>query len=159
MIIRQGEWQDLIIPIAGSAIAGGSNSAQFNELAGKTADERQMTRGWPARGPRLAPGPAPKSAHRFTSTSATRLTPLHAITRFPSGVAIMWRTTPPPDGITQVWNFSVLGSKRTNVFGLTADSLYQMTSSDAVMPYGCDCGPPGDGHSLTAPVFGSSRPR
>src|SRR6266702_2193294 len=60
-------------------------------------------------------------------TKATRFRPLQAITRLPSGVAIMLRTTPPPDGITQVWNFSVLGSKRTSVFGLTPDSLYQTT--------------------------------
>jgi hypothetical protein len=37
----------------------------------------------------------------------------------------MLRTTPPPDGIAQVWNVSVDGSKRTNVFGRTPDSLYQ----------------------------------
>ena len=42
----------------------------------------------------------------------------------------MLRTTPPPPGMTQVWNFSVFGSKRTSVFGLTADSLYQI---DAVV--------------------------
>ena len=46
----------------------------------------------------------------------------------------MLRTTPPPDGITQVWNFSVFGLKRTSVFGLTADSLYQISSFSAVMP-------------------------
>ena len=51
----------------------------------------------------------------------------------------MLRTTPPPDGMTQVWNFSVSGSKRTSVFGCTADSLYQMMSPIAAMPYGCDC--------------------
>ena len=37
-----------------------------------------------------------------TSTRATRLTALQAITRLPSAVAIMLRTTPPPDGINQV---------------------------------------------------------
>jgi hypothetical protein len=46
----------------------------------------------------------------------------------------MFRTTPPPDGMIQVWNFSVLVSKRTTVFGLVFDSLYQMTSPTAVMP-------------------------
>src|SRR5437016_4577770 len=67
-------------------------------------------------------------------TKATRFRPLQAITRLPSGVAIMLRTTPPPDGITQVWNFSVLGSKRTSVFGLTADSLYHTMSFRVVIP-------------------------
>src|SRR5438067_1698343 len=27
------------------------------------------------------------------------------------------------------------------------------------MPYGCDFGPPGDGHSVALPVLGSNRPR
>src|SRR5207302_9577498 len=95
----------------------------------------------------------------FTSTSATLLMPVSAIARFPSFIAIMLRTTPPPDGIAQVWNFSVLGSNRTRVFGFTWDSLYQMISLYVVIPYGCDVGPLGDGHSFTAPVLGSSRPR
>src|SRR5919199_6214798 len=77
------------------------------------------------------------------STSATRLTPLHASARLPSRVTDTLRTTPPPDGIAQVWNFSVFGSNRTTVFGFTPDSLYQMTSRIEVMPYGSDCGPPG----------------
>ena len=51
-------------------------------------------------------------------------TPLSAMTRFPSRVVIMLRTTPPPPGMIQVWNFSVLGSNRTSVLGRTADSLY-----------------------------------
>ncbi|OLB60823.1 MAG: hypothetical protein AUI11_12355 [Acidobacteria bacterium 13_2_20CM_2_66_4] len=69
------------------------------------------------------------------------------------------RTTPPPDGIAHVWNFSVFGSNRAIVFGFTPDSLYQMTSWIEAIPYGSDCGPPGDGHSLTLPDFVSSRPR
>src|SRR5918912_71707 len=93
------------------------------------------------------------------STSATRLTPLHASARLPSRVTDTLRTTPPPDGIAQVWNFSVFGSKRTIVFGFTPDSLYQTTSLMDAMPYGRELGPPGDGHSFTLPVFGSSRPR
>src|ERR671936_2108446 len=93
------------------------------------------------------------------STSATRLTPLHARARLPSRVTDTLRTTPPPEGIAHVWNFSVLGSKRTIVFGLTPDSLYQMTSWIDVIPYGSDLGPPGDGHSFVAPVLGSIRPR
>ena len=40
----------------------------------------------------------------------------------------------PPPGITQLWNFSVFGSKRTTVFGVVPDSLYQMTSLMAEMP-------------------------
>src|SRR6266851_6662264 len=96
-----------------------------------------------------------------TSTKATRFTPLQAITRFlPSTVFIMFRTTPPPDGIAHVWNFSVFGSNRTSVFGLTADSLYHTMSSDVTaMPYGCDLGPLGDGYSVVLPVFVSNRPR
>src|ERR1051326_7634247 len=94
------------------------------------------------------------------STSATLLRPLQAMTRLlPSVVAIMLRTTPPPEGIGQVWNFSVFGSNRTSVFGVTADSLYQMMSFKATIPYGCDFGPPGDANSRTLPVFGSKRPR
>jgi len=34
-------------------------------------------------------------------------------------------TMSPPPGIAQLWNFSVVGSKRTIVFGLLPDSLYQ----------------------------------
>jgi hypothetical protein len=52
----------------------------------------------------------------------------------PSRVAIMLRTTPPPEGIAQVWNFSVFGSKRTRVLGLTPDSLYQTTSFSPTIP-------------------------
>ena len=70
----------------------------------------------------------------FTSANATLLIPLSAIARFPSFIAIIFRTTPPPDGIVQVWNFSVLGSNRTSVFGFTPDSLYQMMSLYVVMP-------------------------
>src|SRR5213075_2337835 len=65
----------------------------------------------------------------------------------------------PPPGIAQLWNFWVLGSKRTTVFGFDPDSLYQMTSLMAEMPYGSDFGPLGDGHSVTLPVAGSRRPR
>jgi len=44
------------------------------------------------------------------------------------------RTMLPPPGIGQVWNFAVFGSKRTIVFGVAFDSLYQMTSLIAEMP-------------------------
>jgi len=70
----------------------------------------------------------------MTRTSATRFRPLQANTRLPSAVAIMLRTIPPPEGIAHVWNFSVAGSKRTTVFGLTADSLYQMMPFTATIP-------------------------
>ena len=78
----------------------------------------------------------------FTSTSATRLTPLSAMAMLPSRVTIMLRTTPPPEGIVQVWNFSVAGSKRTSVLGRTPASLYQTTPSGVeAIPYGWDLGP------------------
>src|SRR6185436_16562408 len=93
------------------------------------------------------------------STNPITFTPLSAITRSPSLVGIMFRTTPPPAGIAHDWNCSVFGSKRTIVFGETADSEYQMMSLSAVMPYGCDFAPLGDAYSFTAPVFGSSLPR
>ena len=51
------------------------------------------------------------------SASATSLTPLHANTRSPSRVGIMLRTTPPPEEMVEVWNFSVAESKRTSTFG------------------------------------------
>lgn len=60
-----------------------------------------------------------------TTASAMRFTPLSAIAMLPSRVTIMLRTTPPPDGIVQVWNVSVAGSKRTSVLGRTPDSLYR----------------------------------
>lgn len=69
-----------------------------------------------------------------TSTSATRFTPLQASTRLPSCVATMFRTTPPPEGIAQVWKVSDRESKRTSVLGLTPDSLYQRTSPTDAMP-------------------------
>ena len=45
----------------------------------------------------------------------------------PSRVTIMLRTTPPPEGIAQVWNFSVSGSNRTSVFGRTPDRQERAT--------------------------------
>src|SRR5215471_13657045 len=68
------------------------------------------------------------------STRPIALTPLSAIAILLSRVTNMWRTMPPPSGISQVWNFSVFGSKRTSVFGRTFDSQYQMTSSITAMP-------------------------
>src|SRR5205823_5974679 len=62
-------------------------------------------------------------------------------------------------GMAQLWNVSFSGSKRTMVFGLAKDSLYHSAPLVATMPYGSDFGPLGEGHSRTAPVAGSSRPR
>src|SRR5262249_37664921 len=75
-----------------------------------------------------------RPAYFDNSTSPTLLTPLSAIAILPSFVGMMLRTTPPPPGMIHVWNFSVFGSKRTIVFGRTADSLYQITSFSDVMP-------------------------
>src|SRR5207245_2883099 len=50
------------------------------------------------------------------STIPTLLTRLLAVTTLPSRVTSTLRTMSPPPGIAQVWNFSVLGSKRTIVF-------------------------------------------
>src|SRR6266436_1650306 len=68
------------------------------------------------------------------STMPTMLMPLIAIAIWPSRVGIMWRTMPPPLGICQVWNFSVLGSNRTRLFGRVFDSTYQILSSITVIP-------------------------
>ena len=46
----------------------------------------------------------------------------------------MLRTTPPPEGIVHVWNFSDFRSKRTRVFGVTRDSLYPTTSFSPTIP-------------------------
>ena len=64
----------------------------------------------------------------------TVFTRLFARTNLPSGVTEVLRTMLPPPGIGQVWNFAVFGSKRTIVFGVAFDSLYQMTSLIDEMP-------------------------
>src|SRR5206468_8798587 len=92
-------------------------------------------------------------------TNVTSFIRLLASRKLPSGVTDVLRTIFPPPGIAQLWNFSVLGSKRTTVFGVVPDSLYQMTSLIAEMPYGSDFTPLGDGHSVTLLVAGSRRPR
>src|SRR5215831_17790820 len=61
-----------------------------------------------------------------TSTRAILFTPLSAITILPSLVVLILRTTPPPPGMTQVWNFCVAMSNRTRTLGLIADSTYQI---------------------------------
>src|SRR5215467_14936127 len=68
------------------------------------------------------------------STIPTMLRPLIAMAILPSRVGIMWRTIPPPLGICHVWNFSVLGSNRTRLYGRVFDSTYQILSSITVMP-------------------------
>src|SRR5262245_47801592 len=95
----------------------------------------------------------------FTSTSPTSLVRLLASTGFPSRVTSILRTMSPPPGMAQLWNFSVLGSKRTMVLGLAPDSLYHTASFVKTIPYGSDLGPLGDGHSVTLLVATSSRPK
>src|SRR5580704_10568527 len=78
----------------------------------------------------------------------------------PSGVAAIFRTTPPPEGILARANVSVLGSKRTMVFGFTPDSLYHTIPSGVIaIPYGFDSGPPGESYIFTAPVAVFSLPK
>jgi len=67
-------------------------------------------------------------------TRVTSLAKLLASTKSPSLVTEVLRTMLPPPGIAQLWNFAVLGSKRTTVFGVDSDSLYQMMSLIAEMP-------------------------
>src|SRR5690348_3580534 len=100
-----------------------------------------------------------KERPHFTSTRPTWFTRLFAVTGLPSCVTDMLRTMSPPPGMAQDWNFSVFGSKRTMVFGLANDSLYQSAPLVKTMPYGSDFGPLGESHSATLPVAGSSRPR
>src|SRR6266496_3346103 len=95
------------------------------------------------------------SPHFEIVTRVTALTRLLASTKLPSRVTEVLRTMFPPPGIAQLWNFSVLGSKRTTVFGVVPGSLYQMVSLIAEIPYGSDFGPLGDFHSVTLPVAGS----
>src|SRR5204862_6580538 len=90
--------------------------------------------------------------HLPICTSVTSSTRLLASTQLPSRVTSTLRTMLPPPGMVQLWNFSVFGSKRTMVFGLASDSLYQITPLILEMPYGADLAPLGDCHSLTSPV-------
>src|SRR4051794_38155358 len=73
-------------------------------------------------------------AHFAMVTSVMPLTRLLASRKLPSRVTDVLRTMLPPPGIAQLWNVSVLGSKRTTVFGVDPDSLYQITSLIAEMP-------------------------
>src|SRR5207245_7028375 len=115
--------------------------------------------GSPAHRRDIVPARCVVAVHFEILTRVTALTKLLASTKSPSRVTEVLRTMLPPPGIAQLWNFSVLGSKRTIVFGVDPDSLYQMMSLIAEMPYGSDFGPLGDGHSVTLPVAGSRRPR
>src|SRR5438552_785311 len=72
--------------------------------------------------------------HLGIFTRVTALTRLLASTKSPSRVTDVLRTMLPPPGIAQLWNLEVLGSKRTIVFGVVPDSLYQMMSLMAEMP-------------------------
>src|SRR4051812_13745794 len=72
--------------------------------------------------------------HFDISTRVTAFTRLFARTKLPSRVTEVLRTMFPPPGMAQLWNFSVRGSKRTTVFGVDPDSLYQITSPIAEMP-------------------------
>src|SRR5439155_25476395 len=103
--------------------------------------------------------PALEGSYFPIFTSVTVFTRLFASTKSPSRVTDVLRTMLPPPGSCQLWNFVILGSKRTIVFGVVPDSLYQITSWIAEMPYGSDFGPLGEGHSVTLPVAGSRRPR
>src|SRR5713101_100778 len=78
--------------------------------------------------------PRYKWHHREILTRVTALTKLLASTKSPSRVTEVLRTMLPPPGIAQLWNFSILGSKRTIVFGVDPDSLYQMMSLITEMP-------------------------
>jgi hypothetical protein len=65
-------------------------------------------------------------------TRMMRFVLLWWIRRSPSRVGRMWRTMPawtPPEGIGQLWNSSVRGSKRTSASGRLPDSLYQTMPS------------------------------
>jgi hypothetical protein len=73
-------------------------------------------------------------SHFLIVTNVTVFTKLFARTNLPSRVTEVLRTILPPPGIGQLWNFAVFGSKRTIVFGVAFDSLYQMTSLIAEMP-------------------------
>jgi hypothetical protein len=70
---------------------------------------------------------------------ATRFVALHARHSQSSGVATMFRTTPPPEGIGALEAPSEPASKRTSMFGDTPVSTNQMRPSDvAAMAHGRD---------------------
>src|SRR6266702_4762480 len=127
------------------------NSRELGEYCSKPRRFSEVTLRCSAQQPR-------RPAHFFIVTNVMPFTRLLASMKLPSRVTDVLRTMFPPPGIAQLWNFAVLGSKRTTVFGVDPDSLYQMISLIAEMPYGSDLGPLGDGHSATLPVAGSRRP-
>src|SRR4029077_7126683 len=88
----------------------------------------------PSRAPRALHWSCAIERYLGSVTKVTVFTRLFASTKLLSGVTEVLRTMLPPPGIVQLWNFSVLGSKRTTVFGLASDSLYQRTSWIAEMP-------------------------
>jgi gamma-glutamyltranspeptidase / glutathione hydrolase len=80
--------------------------------------------------------PAMGEAALAELTRITRLVLLWWISRLPSRVGRMWRTMPAwtsPDGMAQLWNVSVAGSKRTRASGRWPDSLYQTMPSITAM--------------------------
>src|SRR6267143_875394 len=95
--------------------------------------------------------------HFAILTRVTSLTRLLARTKSPSLVTSVLSTMLPPPGIAQLWNFAVLGSKRTTVFGADSDSLYQIMSSLVMARRrGRDAGS-GRVNSRISSVFGSTR--
>src|SRR5437868_524108 len=133
---------------------------QFSLAGAAEASERLLnSQDRAAIGAPLCVTSAPWLLHFSILTKVMPLTRLLASKKLPSRVTEVLRTIFPPPGIAQLWNFSALGSKRTMVFGFDPDSLYQIMSLIAEMPYGSDFGPLGDCHSLALPVSGSRRPR
>src|SRR6267143_1704504 len=95
--------------------------------------------------------------HFAILTRVTSLTRLLARTKSPSLVTSVLSTMLPPPGIAQLWNFAVLGSKRTTVFGADSDSLYQIMSSLVMAMRRGRAAGSGKVNSRISRVFGSTR--
>lgn len=67
-------------------------------------------------------------------TSVTPFIKLLARTHLWSRVTDVLRTILPPPGIGQVWNFAIVGSKRTNVVGSTLAILLVPNSAMKIAP-------------------------
>src|SRR5262245_22722167 len=147
-------------PTRSGRSATSSGRTNWRRASGAPTPTHRTPRDHLAAARATAAKPAQVSRRHFAIfTSVTLLTRLLASTKLPSRVTSVLRTMLPPPGIAQLWNFSRFGSKRTTVFGIASDSLYQIVPLIAEMPYGADFGPLGDGHSVTAPVAGLRRPR
>src|ERR1700722_1168586 len=130
----------------GETDEGGRNSGHGNRsrnalhalgscLVGLPLELGVPGRGSGARAPRMHVRGGARRAHAYlTSTTPTWLARLLARIGLPSRLTSMLRTMSPPPGIGQLWNFSVLGSNRTMVFGFAPDSQYQMPPLVAAMP-------------------------